>query len=396
MIDLFNHPRSKVFALVAAVVLIVSVFSCTQPAPTPTPTTAPKAAPTKAAETAATPKPAATAAKTESKEAKPAATAVKSEAKPSKEATKGDLFKLTIPYSAVSGMFAPLWVTKDAGLFEKYGLDVTVDYIASSTTMTAAMLSGEVKVGNIGSNAVIQANLAGGDVVLVAGTSNMLVFSLYGRPDIKRVEDLKGKAVGVSRFGASTDFGARQTIKKFGLEPEKDVAIIQTGGSPETLAALVSGGIQGAVFGAPSTLLAKKAGMHEIVAMADLGIPYSAAAIGVRRDFLKQNPEVVRNMLKAVSEGIARGKQDKEFAMKVIGKYVKSDDKDVQAETYDNYFTKALAEAPYVSVEAVQTVLDAVAEENPKAKDLKPDSFIDNSLVKELDDSGFVKKLYGR
>lgn len=332
-----------------------------------------------------------------------------SKAEPAKEAKSGaqesktaketkpqakQLVKLRVPYVAVSGVMAPLWVTKEKGIFEKYGLDVELLYIASSTTLTQAMLSGEVQLAETGANPVVTANLAGADLVLIAGTTNLLAFSLYADPSIKKVEDLKGKAVGVSRYGASTDFGARLTLQRFGLQPDKDVAIMQTGGSPETLAALTSGNIQGAVFGAPSTLKAKKAGMHELVKMTDLKIPYSVNCFATSKKFLAENKETVSNFLKALVEGISVIKKDKAFTMQVLGKYTKTEDAEVLGETYEYYLTDILPQVPYATEESVQTILDAEGARDPKAKEVKPASYIDNSVLKELDDSGFVKKLY--
>lgn len=376
-----NWALGKTAFCVVIAVLLATVFGCSQPA-TPTPTTAPKA--------------------TSTREAKPEATAAKpvatSAARPqAKEAPKEPkkLTKLTIPYDAVSGVFTPLWVTVEKKLFEKYGLDVEVPYIASSTTVTQALLSKELVLTMIGGRPATNANLAGADLVYIAGTNNFLGFSMYVQSDIKRIEDLKGKTVGVTRFGSSTDFGARYTLKKFGLEPDKDVAMLQTGGTPETLAALKSGGIHGGVFGPPTTIQARKLGLHELVNMADLGVPYLQTAIIVSKGYWAANQETVSNFMKALLEGIAITRQDKAYAMQVLGKYTKIDDNEVLDDTYDLYVTKLLPKVPYVNAEAVQTILDEAALSTPKAKEIKPETYIDNRLIKEFDESGFIKKLYG-
>ncbi|MBI2953829.1 MAG: ABC transporter substrate-binding protein [Chloroflexi bacterium] len=368
--------RHRVLIYVVVALLIASVVGCGQAAvPSPTATQAPKASPAK-----------------EAKEAK-------SEPKPAaKEATKKEdkkLVKLTVPYTAVAGTSAALWVTKEKGLFEKYGLDIDLQLISTSTTLTQAMVSGEIGLAQMAGGAMANANLAGADLVIVAGVANVLVFSLYGQSSLKRIEELKGKSIGISRFGSSSDFAIRFALQKLGLEPGKDVSVVESGGSPESLAALQSGGIQAAVFGPPTTIKARKLGFGEVLSITDLGIPYAMGTMAVSRKFLTSNREAVMNFLKALSEGILVSKKEKDLALKAIGKYTKTDDKEELEETYDIYITKLLPKVPYGSPESMQTILDEIARSNPKAKDVKPDAYIDNSLVKELDDSGFIKKLWG-
>ncbi|MBI2954434.1 MAG: ABC transporter substrate-binding protein [Chloroflexi bacterium] len=367
---------SKCLPPIILVFLFAFTFGCSQPPPTPTPIQAPKAAPTKEA-------------KPEAKDTKPAKAAPKEAAKEEKKFTK-----LKVPYSALTGARTALWVTKEKGLFEKYDLDVDVPYVASGTTLTQALLGKDVNLADTGGGGVVNANLAGADLVLISAAGDVLVMSLYSVPGIQRVEDLKGKVIGVTRFGSNTDFTARYTLKKFGMEPDKDVAIVETGGTPEAMAALQTGGVHGAIFAPPNTLKAKALGMRELVNITDLRVPYLNNAIAVSKEYLSANPEVVKNFLKAYLEGIAVAKKDKAFAMKVIGQYTKTEDKDVLEETYDIYINKLLQRVPYVSAESVQGILDEAARSNANAKNAKPESLIDNTLLKELEDSGFVKKLY--
>ncbi|MBI2954460.1 MAG: ABC transporter substrate-binding protein [Chloroflexi bacterium] len=378
-----NWWGSKMLAALVVGLLIALVVGCAQPAPTPTPTaTQPaKAAPTKEA------KPETKAATPQAKEAKPQATqAAKAEQK---------LTKIKVAYAAISGVHAPLWITKERGLFEKYGLDVSLEYIATSGVLTAALIAGEVPMAGQSGGAMISAALGGADVVIVAGIINAIGQYLYSQPSIQRIEDLRGKTVGVTRFGATTDFSARYTLKKFGLEPDKDVSVVQTGGLPESLAALQAGGIQATVFGPPNSTAAKKAGMRELFNIGDLAIPYHMGTIATSKRFLANNEDTARSFLKAIVEGIATAKKDKEFAMKVIGQYTKSNDREVQEDTYSMFIDKLAPRVPYATSEGIQTILDEIARDNPKAKDAKPEVFYDNRLVKELDDSGFIKKLYG-
>lgn len=364
-------------------IFIVLLVGCSQPSPTPTPTQAPKAAPPK--EAAPAPKAATPAAKTEAKQAEPS--------KAAKQEVKAPV-KLKVPYVAVVGTHAVTWIAKEKGLFEKYGLDVELDYIAGGSQVTGAMLSGEVSIAQGDASSTVSAVLAGADLVFLGTVANVLTFSMYATPEIKRVEDLRGKVIGVSRLGSTVDYGARYVLRRFGLEPDKDVAIVQMGGNPEALAAMKSGGAQAGIFGVPTTLKAQKAGMHEIVSFLDLGVPYPMVSVVARKQYVAANQETVRNFLKAYTEGIAVAKKEKDFAKKVIGQYTKTDAEDELEETYDYYVTKIFPRVPYTKVEAVQGVLDEKSVDNPKAKEIKPDSLIDMRILKELDESGFINKLY--
>ncbi|MBI2952747.1 MAG: ABC transporter substrate-binding protein [Chloroflexi bacterium] len=382
-----RHTRSasRMLVLVLVFLMAASALACSQPAPTPTPspTSAPKSAPTKEAKPEAK----------DVKQATPQASAAKPAKEPAKEEKK--LVKLTVPFSAISGSQAALWITKEAKLFEKYGLDVEIPYITSSTTLTQSLLSGEVKLAQGSGSAVVNANLAGADLVILSISNSVLTYSMYARPEIKTFADLKGKAVGVGGLGATLDFAARAALKKNGLEPDKDVAILSVGSSPDIMAAIVAGGVQAGVFGPPTTLQARKAGLHELLNISELGIPYLAGAIGGSKRYIASDRATTMNFMKAMVEGISVAKKDKNFAMDVIGKYSKTDDREVLDETYEYYLTKFLPKVPYATVEGVQSILDDVARRDPKAKDVKAESYIDSNFLKELEDSGFVKKLYG-
>lgn len=391
---MFNLSRwsSNAFRfLVTIVVLVALAAGCSQPAATPVPTQAPKVAPAKEA------KPETKEAKPDAKEAKPVA----KEAPPKSDAAKPEakkeqrLTKIVLPYAGVTGAQLPLWVAQEKGIFEKYGLDVEAPLIGQSTLLTQAMIAGETNAGVMGGGAMAMANLSGAEIVAVAGWTNILVFSLYSVPSLTRVEDLKGKSLGAGRFSSVTDFAARYALKRVGIDPDKDVALVETGLSPETLAALQTGGIQAAVFGPPTNLRAKQMGMRELISITDMAVPYFQNGLVVTKKYLASNEEVVRNLVKALTEGIAIMKKDKDFTIKMLTKYTNTNDAMVLEETHDIFVSKVIPRVPYVPVEAMQTILDEVAPQNPKAKQTKPESLMDNRLVKELDDAGFIKKLYG-
>lgn len=374
-------PLGKMSGTFAVVTLIASLLvACAQPAPTPTATTAPKPA---------TAKPTASEAKPAAKDATPAASATKPAAKQAEK----KLTKFVMAYSAVAGSQAPLWITKEKGLFEKHGIDIDMPYIASGSVATNAMLSGEVNIA-LGGEGIIAADLAGADLVMLGATQGVFSFTLFGQPDIQRIEDLKGKTIGITRFGATTDVAARMTLKKFGLEPDKDVAIVQMGGTPETMGGMKSGAIQGTVTGPPNSVSLKKLGMRELVDLTELGIPYPSGALPISKKYLAANRETVINVMKAFVEGIAVGKQDKPFALKVLSDYIKTDDKDVLEETYDLFINRIVPKVPYISDASVQAMIDDTAAKDARAKGMKPESFVDNSIFKEIEASGFVNSLY--
>ncbi|MBI4317185.1 MAG: ABC transporter substrate-binding protein [Chloroflexi bacterium] len=385
---MFHRYRFAVSTLVPVLVVLLAttLVGCAQPAaPTPTPTPPPKAAPSPAPKPSPTP------------EAKPAAKETKPEkaAQPDKPAPKAEAkaVKIRLAYSALTGGQLPPWVAKEKGLFEKYGLDVELVYIAQTPVVARSMVAGELHIGQ-SAGGLINATLGGADLIFVANTLPTLLNSLWSQPDITRMEQLKGKTVAAGRLGSLGDFAARFALEKFGLEPDKDVTLVEAGGPPERLAALMSGGVQASVIGPPSSLRAKEAGMYELASFFELGVPVIDTGVAVSKAYLAKSPETVRNFMKAYLEAIAVAKKDKPFTVQVIGKYTQTDNKAILDETYETTVPKAIPRVPYVTAEAIQAHLKMAAVEIPAAKDAKPETFFDNSLVKELDDSGFIRKLY--
>ncbi|MBI2955511.1 MAG: ABC transporter substrate-binding protein [Chloroflexi bacterium] len=387
--DPFQRFRGKTPSYVVITLVVMLLIACSQPAapPSPTPTQAAKAAPTKAslAETKEG-KPEAKATAAQDKQGTPVAQAKKDEAKPA---------KLTVSYSALAGAQSPLWITKEKGLFAKYGVDVDLQYIASAPVTTQAMIAGDLGVAMGGAGSAVDAGLAGADLVTIAATNNVLAYTFFGQPNIQRIEDLKGKTVAVIKFGSPIDFAARYTLNKYGLEPEKDVALVQVEGTPETMGAMKAGAVHGTLTGPPNSLTLRKLGMRELLNIADLNIPYPTGVLLASKKFLANNRGTVTSFMQAFVEGIAVAKKDKAYAMQVIGQYTKTTDQEVLAETYEFFLTKLMARVPYVSVEGMQLILDETARKNPKAVGAKPETYIDSSILRELEESGFVKKLYG-
>jgi len=304
---------------------------------------------------------------------------------------------INVGYSSVAGTETAAWVTKEAGLFEKYGLDVTFKRLAGSSLVAQAMVAKELSIAQIGGTAVVDARLAGADMVYLASTIDSMVASIHSLPSITKIEDLKGKKSGVTRFGAITDFFGRFALKTKGLVADRDVGIVQTNDLPNTLTLLKTGAIQAGVLVAPVTAQARKMGFPELVDMTKIGGSFPFNGVVTTREYLKskENREVVQRFLKAYVEGISIALKNREFTLKVIGEYTRTTDPDLLEETYQVNVAKAFLKVPYPSVEGFKTILDFVAEtRDPKAKAIDPRSFLDASFVKQLDDSGFIKSLY--
>ncbi len=303
---------------------------------------------------------------------------------------------LKVAYPTTVGAIAVLWVTKEAGLFEKQGLDVTLIFVSGSSKIVQAMLAREIPIAETAIPAVIQANLAGADLVMLAGPNHKPGQKLMVKPEIKSPADLKGKKLGVTRFGTSDDFLLRYILKKWGLQPDRDVALIQMGGSQETLAGLVSGGIDGGGLSSPLNLRAKKLGLHMLVDLSAIGVDYQGAGVVTTRSFVRDNPDTIRRYLKAYVAGLHRLKTDREFSLKVLAKYTLVTERDLLEETYQHYAIDVMPRVPYPTLNGIQTVLDEIGSQNAKAREMSPASLVDLTYLKEIEQSGFIKALYGQ
>lgn len=309
---------------------------------------------------------------------------------------QAQMTKLKVAYPTTVGSMGVVWVTKDAGLFDKYGLDATLIYISGSSKIVQAMLAKEIPISEIAIPAVIQANQAGADLVMLAGPNHKPGQKLMVKPQIKKPEDIKGKKLGVTRFGTSDDFLLRYLLGQWGIQPDREVALLQMGGSPEILAGLGSGGIDGGVLSSPLNLRAQKLGFNLLVDLSAIGVDYQGAGVVTTRSYVREHPEVIRAYLKAYVEGLARFKGDKDFSLKVLGKYSRIAEREMLEETYRHYAVNVMPRVPYPTMKGIQMVLDEIASRNPKAREISPASLIDISFLKELDSSGFIKALYDK
>ncbi len=296
-----------------------------------------------------------------------------------------------IAYSAISGAMSPLWVAQDFGLFRRQGLDVQLLYIGGGSVVTQALLGGDVQFVRLGANAIIQSSLRGANLKMIANTINTLVFSLMSRPEIQAAKDLKGKKVGVTRLGGSTDFALELALKKWGLRRGPDVAVLQTGGMPQLLGAISGGVVDAGVISPPTNLTGAKLGLKELVDFGDIGIVYPNSPLATTQLFLEKNRGTALRLLRAYSEGIHRVKIDREGTIKVLAKYTKVQDPEILAELYRIYGVKYLEAIPKVRSDAVDEVLRSEVKSSTAAK---ASDFVDNSLVTELEQQGLFQTLY--
>jgi NitT/TauT family transport system substrate-binding protein len=298
--------------------------------------------------------------------------------------------KLNVVYPAISGINAPLWYATEQSIFSKYGLDVELIYIPTALQVTRVVLTGDSPIAFSGGAPVVNAILSGADLVFIGGVANVPAFYMMALPEIKSVADLKGKTVGVTRFGSSTDFALRYLVQKNGLSPDKDLNILQLGGMPELAAALSKHLIVAAPLSAPTHIRARAAGAQPLLDMAKAGIYFPHTAIITRRAYLKTNRDTAVNFFRGYSEGLQRFTQDKAAAKRIIQKYTRDTAEDIIEATYQ-YAVDYVVRPPYPNREGIVETLNQ--SRNAEAKKADPDTFLDRSIVKTLEDQGFFRQI---
>ncbi len=302
--------------------------------------------------------------------------------------------KINTSYISVApNSSAIIWVTKEARLFDKYGFDATIIFISGSIRGIQAILAGEIPIGEGGGPGLTSARLAGGDVIAIAGNTNVLPYYLVAKPSIKKPEDLKGKIGGNHIAGTTAEFALRMGLKKMGLNPGKDVQLRVIGGSIERMVALQKGIVDFTVVTEAGKAMAEKIGFPMLIDMATLEIPFPQNGIYTSTRLIKERPDVIRRYIRAYTEGIHYFKTRKEETLKILQKYSKVEDRKVLEESW-SWQARYTPDAPYPPLEGYQTILQDMAPTNPKAAQANAKDFIDTRFVKELEDSGFVKSLY--
>jgi len=304
------------------------------------------------------------------------------------------LRKIRSAITSISGSMSPSWAAHESGIFAKHGLQVEVVAMPSGLQGITTLAAREVDFVHIAGGTTAGAAIGGLDVKIIATLVGTLVLNLVVRPEIEKPEQLRGKTIGISRYGTSLHTGARIALRHFGLGDGKDVAIAEIGAGEWIVGAMQGGRIQGGVFGYPQTSRAIKLGNRLMLHLPTLNIPYAANGVSTRGELARNDPDLVRRYLAAVIEASALMKRDRAFSFKVLGKYLRTSDTDLLSETYDVQIAKYLLKVPLPTVDNVKSVVEEIAERNPKAKDQDAKQFFDDRFVRQLETSGFIDSVY--
>ena len=304
------------------------------------------------------------------------------------------LRKIRVAITSISGSMVPPWAANEAGIFKKYGLQVEVIATPSGIQGTNALIANEVSFLQIAGGTTTGAAVGGADLKIVATMTGTLVLNLAVRPEIEKPEQLRGKSIGISRFGTSLHSGARLAAKHYGLEPGRDVHIVEIGAGDWIVSAMQGNRVQAGVFGYPATSRAVKFGNRVLLHLPTLNIPYASTGVSTRGDIIRDDPDLVRRYLSAQIEAIALMKKDRPFTLKVLSKYLRTNDVDLLNESYDIQIAKYMQKIPLPTAEAVRSVLEELTDRNPKAKDLDPNKFFDDRFVRQLQAGDFIEALY--
>jgi NitT/TauT family transport system substrate-binding protein len=303
----------------------------------------------------------------------------------------GALESIVIAYPTTSSQFTPLWFTRDAGLYEKYGLDGKLVFIQGGSVLLQAMLAGQAQASQNGVAETAVAILRGGDLRMLGVTAKIFPYSLIAAKSVKTPKDLVGGKVAINRIGDVSAYGSQLALRKLGLNPDKDVTMLQVGGSPQRLAALQSGSVQAAAMDFMSGLRLAKLGFPVLVQL-NLNYPYLGPMVSGK--FLRENPAAAEAFVKAFVEGIARFKRNREEGIKALARYMKSNETDVLAKAYDFIANDFYAETLEPDPKGFQDLIDEIAEREPLAKKATINQVFDLGIARKLEKDGFFKALY--
>ncbi|HEY7163620.1 MAG TPA: ABC transporter substrate-binding protein [Candidatus Binatia bacterium] len=302
--------------------------------------------------------------------------------------------RIRIGYSSISGAYIPIWVAHDGGYFAKEGLEDDIILIPSGTQLAQVTVAGEIDVGSMNGSSAIAAALQGADLKIIGNSGNKMIFSLYVRPEIKTIEALKGKKIGITRFGSAPDISVRYALRKHNINPETDLTLIQLGFMATVAAGLQGGTIQGGVVSPPTQFAVDKAGFKELINITDMDFAFPNPSLVAVGSIIRRRPQVINEFMRAYARGVHRAKTDKEFTYKSMAKYSKIQDTGVLQRAYELYMGKVLEKAPYVNMTGLQNALDDLAKTVPAAKTAKPEQFVDRRFLDTLDKSGLLRELY--
>jgi NitT/TauT family transport system substrate-binding protein len=300
--------------------------------------------------------------------------------------------QIRVGYGSLSTSYAPIWVAGEAQLFQKNGITAEVLYLESALVRTA-LIAGDIVMGGMSGTTMAAPRLQGADPIIIASFLNSLQYRLVVRPEIKTPAQLKGKRIGVAGFGLGAHRGAQIMVAKLGLNPDNDVVMLQIGGDPTRLSALLSGTIDASVFNPPLYKRAVEAGMRVLANIEEMGFPVQASALVTTEQFVRKNPDLMRRAMRSIIESIYVIKSNPELTKRAIRKYMRfRDDRDTD-EAYQ-IMRDVTPRKPYPTVEGIKTVLDELALKVPAARTAQPREFMDTRFIEELDRSGFIDGLY--
>jgi ABC-type nitrate/sulfonate/bicarbonate transport system substrate-binding protein len=304
-----------------------------------------------------------------------------------------ELEKLNVCYSSIAATSVSTWIPKEAGIYQKYGLDVNTVYVSGAQAIST-LVSGDTQIVQGSGAAAVLSRLSGADVTIIGTTINVVPMSLVTTPDIARVQDLKGKTFGVSRFGSLTDIGLRKAVSEFGLDAATDIKMIQTGGVPEILLFMQQGVIKGGLISSPTLERAKELGYKELLNLGEIKYRYPGTALVTTGAFIKNRPQTLNRFLKATLEGIKYAKANPDFTVQVLGKYTRNTDTRLLNSAFKSYVLGYIRNVPTITQPEMESVLEDIALRNPKAKGADPKQFYDLAPLEQLIKEGFVKELY--
>ena len=291
-------------------------------------------------------------------------------------------------YNALSGVMAPIWVAQDAGLFNRHGLNVDLKYLAA-TTAVQGMVGGGEEVGLVGGQG-IDAKIEGADLTYIASCLPVFVFQVYARPEIASFADLKGKVVAVTQPAASTDYAMRIVLRRNGLEPDKDVKILYAQDITNVFNSVSVGNAAAGIMSAPTSLKAKAGGLKSILNVSEMKIPFLFTGVLSSPKVIREKNEALTRFLRGYIEALSLIRKDKETTLRSMGKFLRTNDREVLESGYDDY-KNVFPQVPLMTTAEVKAVLDVV--KSPKAKQMKPEDFFDNSLVHKIQASGFIESV---
>ena len=310
-------------------------------------------------------------------------------------ARAAELEKLNVVYSTIATASLTTWVPLEAGLYKKYGFDANLIYVTGSQAITT-LISGDAQIAQASGAAGVVSRFAGSDVSIIGAIINVIPMSLVATPDITSPKDLKGQTLGVSRFGSLTDLGLKKAISELGLDPTKDVKLIQTGGVPENFLFMQQGIIKAALISSPALEKAKEMGYRELLNLADIKFRYPGTALLTTDSFIRNRPQTLNRFLRATLDGIKYAKKNPEFTMGIMEKYLRISDNKSLASAFRTYVLGYIRDVPTITSTEIEAALEEISVRNLKAKSANPKQFYNPAPLEQLAREGFIKELYPR